>query len=245
MRAILTFHSVDDSGEVLSYSPRLFQYLLASLERQRIPVLTLDALLNDDVQRGVALTFDDGMKSVHSDALPLLKQYDASAHVYVATDLIGIDSLWPPEDGVGRYQMMNLDDLADLHEAGIALDAHTASHPDVRDLSADELSEQCQRSDEFIYQITGKYPSHFAYPFGYHNRQARELVAKRYVTAVTTELAMLDENVDRAAIPRIDSYFLRSTWMIDNLESAAAKYWLQLRSSIRTLAGRQCAAKTN
>ena len=244
MRAILTFHSVDDSGGVLAYSPYLFQYLLASLQRQCIPVLTLDALLSDDVQRGVALTFDDGMKSVHTNALPLIKRYNACAHLYVATDLIGINSLWPLEGGVGRYEMMDQNDLVDLHEAGIAIDAHTASHPDVRNLSVDDLSEQCQRSDEFVYQITGRYPSHFAYPFGYHNRQVRELLAKRYSTAVTTELAMLDKTLDRSAIPRIDSYFLQSTWMIDNLESLTAKYWLQLRSSIRTVTGRQCAART-
>ena len=244
MRAILTFHSVDDSGEVLSYSPYLFHYLLASLQRQCIPVLTLDNLLSKDVRRGVALTFDDGMKSVHSNALPILKQYNAPAHIYVATDLIGIDSLWPQNGAVGRFEMMDQDDLFDLHEANVILDAHTASHPDVRNLSIDDLSEQCQRSDEFVYQITGRYPSHFAYPFGYHNRQVRELLAKRYATAVTTELAMLDQTFDRSAIPRIDSYFLQSTWMIDNLESLAAKYWLRLRSSIRSFTGRQCAART-
>ena len=61
MRAILTFHSVDDSGSVLSYPPKTFNKLLDAFERCGIPILELDTLLRPDTPSGVALTFDDGI----------------------------------------------------------------------------------------------------------------------------------------------------------------------------------------
>src|SRR6516164_7287159 len=59
MRAILTFHSIDDSGSVLSYPPRTFERLLLALQHSGIPLLDLDTLLRAETKTGVALTFDD------------------------------------------------------------------------------------------------------------------------------------------------------------------------------------------
>ncbi len=61
MHAILTFHSIDDKGSVISYSPGHFRLLLEVLARQQIPVLDLDTLLAPGTRKGVAITFDDGI----------------------------------------------------------------------------------------------------------------------------------------------------------------------------------------
>src|SRR5437763_8996597 len=73
MRAILTFHSIDDSGSVLSYSPNTFDKLLLALQRSAIPLLDLGTLLRPETKTGVALTFDDGMRSIFTEALPILR----------------------------------------------------------------------------------------------------------------------------------------------------------------------------
>ena len=64
MRAILTFHSIEASGSVVSFDARLFEALLADLIKKAIPIRNLDTLLASDAINGVAFTFDDGMKSV-------------------------------------------------------------------------------------------------------------------------------------------------------------------------------------
>jgi peptidoglycan/xylan/chitin deacetylase (PgdA/CDA1 family) len=72
MRAVLTFHSIDDLPGPLSYSPAGLDALLNALADAKVPVLTLDALLGDQSTQGVALTFDDGISTVFSAAMPIL-----------------------------------------------------------------------------------------------------------------------------------------------------------------------------
>src|SRR5262245_7903556 len=83
MRAILTFHSIDDTGSVLSYPPKTFDRLLIALQRSGIPLLDLNTLLLPQTRSGVALTFDDEMRSVFIEALPILKRHTAPAHVFL------------------------------------------------------------------------------------------------------------------------------------------------------------------
>ena len=74
MRAIITFHSIDDSGSVLSYPTRLFERLIDELNKKSVPIVDLTTLLGSQ-ESGIALTFDDGMRSIYSNALPILKAY--------------------------------------------------------------------------------------------------------------------------------------------------------------------------
>ncbi len=241
-RAIVTFHSVDDAKHVLSYSPALFEYLLKYLHAKKIPVVGLDQLLSNHHLPGVALTFDDGMKSVYENALPILKKFNAGATVYISTDLIGSENLWPASGQVGQYEMMGWDEVINLHEAGIEIGAHTCSHPDMRTLNGERVEQECSDANKILLQQTGCKPSHFAYPFGYHNDAVRKQVASFYDTAVTTELAFLQSDHDRCAIPRIDSYYLRSQLMIDQLDSILMRLYMKTRSRLRTLSGSQCPA---
>ena len=75
MHAILTFHSIDEKDSVISYSPHYFSLLLQELVNLGIPVLDLDTLLQPGTTRGVAITFDDGMQSVHRNAMPVLQEH--------------------------------------------------------------------------------------------------------------------------------------------------------------------------
>jgi len=59
MRAIFTFHSIDDKDSVISYRPKYFSMLLEQLAARNIPVLDLGMLLKSGTRKGVAITFDD------------------------------------------------------------------------------------------------------------------------------------------------------------------------------------------
>src|SRR6202051_3716135 len=94
MRAILVFHSIDDSGSVLSYPAKTLDGLLEALERSHIPVMDLDTLLRPATQCGVALTFDDGIRSVFTDALPILRSRCVPAHLFLTTGYVGLTNRW-------------------------------------------------------------------------------------------------------------------------------------------------------
>jgi peptidoglycan/xylan/chitin deacetylase (PgdA/CDA1 family) len=72
MRAVLTFHTINDLPGPLSFSPAALESLLAALAEAELPVLALDELHGDRQGDGVASTFDDGISTVFSAAMPIL-----------------------------------------------------------------------------------------------------------------------------------------------------------------------------
>lgn len=243
MRAVLTFHSIDDSGSVVSYPEALFDRLLASFRKQGVPIVSLEQLLASPQQQGVALTFDDGMRSVFTHALPVLQRYDATAHVFITTNAIGRETLWPEQPaGIPGFEMLSWDEVEQLHAAGIHIEGHTLSHPDLRTLSVDQIQDECEQSDAHLERVLGKKPDFFAYPFGYHNAAVRECVRQRYRAAVTTELRYLSSQEDQAALPRLDSYYLQQRFAQDYLDSPPLRGYLWLRWLMRSWRGSHCVA---
>lgn len=243
MRAILTFHSIDDSGSVVSCSPKIFAHLLAVLAERKIPVCSLETLLRPETRRGVAITFDDGMRSVYRYAMPVISDYGAAAHVFITTNAVGDNMNWPrqPAD-IPSFEMLDWSEIEKLHSAGVAIESHTHTHPDMRTLTQEQMEDECGTADAMIEKYLGRRPAYFAYPFGYHGQQARLFAGSRYQGAVTTELRMLGQCEDTAAIPRIDSYYLQSAALISHIDSLPVKGYLAARNVLRNWKGSQCAA---
>ncbi len=243
MKAILTFHSIDDSGSVLSYPSTLFARLLHSLDRLGVPVVDLSELLAPNTHRGVSITFDDGMHSVLSNALPILKDFDVPAHLFLTTDAINNEEQWPEQpSAVPGFDMLDWSQIEQLHRSGVTIDAHTQTHPDMRKLSGTELVDECELANDEIEKKVGRRPEFFAYPFGYHHQKSRDVCRKLYRGSVTTELRKLSSEEDLAALPRLDSYYLQSSRMIDHIDSAPASIYLRIRWLLRTLRGTHCTA---
>jgi peptidoglycan/xylan/chitin deacetylase (PgdA/CDA1 family) len=235
MRAILTFHSIDDSGAVLSYAPAAFADLLAGLAVADLPVLTLDDLLAPTTRRGVALTFDDGWQSVHRAALPVLRDHDAPAHLFLTTGAVG-ETHWAQSPALAQRQpMLVWNEVEALHAAGVRIEGHTATHPDLRGLSEAEITAECDAADATIAQRLGRAPRYFAYPFGYSDDRVRDAIRGRYAAAVTTDLRPLRDDEDPAALPRLDTYYLQSGWLRNHLDARPARAYLALRHAARRL----------
>ncbi|MGB9937809.1 MAG: polysaccharide deacetylase family protein [Methanobacterium sp.] len=81
-------------------------------------VSTLAAGNNTNQTPEIVITFDDGAKSVYTNAYPIMKQYGIKGTVFVNTAYIGQD--W----------YMNLTDLQELHNAGWTIANHANEHID-------------------------------------------------------------------------------------------------------------------
>jgi len=201
MKAIITFHSIDNKDSVISYSPLLFSSLLNVLADRNIPICDLETLLRPEVDNGVALTFDDGMKSVFTHALPVLRDYGASAHVFITTDAINNDRQWPyNHENVPCYDMLDWREIEQLHDEGINIESHTQTHPDMREISMIQIEEECGSADRVISERLGRTPQYFAYPFGYHNANTRDFSRRNYQASVTTEFRALGKKEDKAVL---------------------------------------------
>jgi peptidoglycan/xylan/chitin deacetylase (PgdA/CDA1 family) len=135
--------------------------------------------------------------------------------------------------------MLSWDEIEQLHAGGVAIEAHTHSHPDMRSLDPQGMEQECETADALIERRLGRRPLYFAYPYGYKNASVCEFARRRYRGAVTTELRLLDSRDDAAQLPRLDSYYLQGAWLRRNLDSTAGRFYLSLRGMLRTLRGSQ------
>jgi peptidoglycan/xylan/chitin deacetylase (PgdA/CDA1 family) len=232
MRAVLTFHSVDDRAGALSYAPADFEVLLATLAANNLPIVGLDTLLATETRRGVALTFDDGMRSVFDVVLPILRRYRVPAHLFLCTGAIAGTATT-----VGAYAMLNWDQVNRVAECGVAIEGHAHSHQDLRLLSDTEIDAECETADALIERHVGRPPRYFAYPFGYCNRRVAKRVEARYVAAFTSRLGFVSSRSDRSQLPRLDVHYLRGMFARLPPTASSMRAYLMLRKVLRKIRG--------
>jgi peptidoglycan/xylan/chitin deacetylase (PgdA/CDA1 family) len=238
MRAILMFHSVDSSGSVLSIKPDELRSLMAAIERSGHRIVPLQDLLDSETGgREIALTFDDGMRSLHQHALPILRDRGAPATVFLISDYVGRDNRWPSMPAnAPTMEMMSWDEVDELHAAGWAVEGHTATHPDLRELSDDGILEELQRGDDVIEARLGRRPEIFAYPYGHLNDRVRAVVSGCYRYAVTTEMNALRGRVgDAHRVPRLETYYFREPRIHARFGTAMFSGYLAARAALRRL----------
>ncbi len=235
MRAILTFHSIDDSGSVLSYPVKTFARLLASIAESGIPVLDLDQLC--DGTEGVTITFDDGMRSVRENALPVLREFGFPSHLFLTTGVVGADNRWPTQPvNAPLMPMLTWDDVEQCRQSGMLIEAHTHLHPDLRNLADDRIADECATADQEIETRTGRLPRHFAYPYGFVDERVTTVIRKRYTYAVTTEMSFLGGDIlDPARLPRLDAYYMQNNLVSSDPFGPAARAYLSVRRILRAI----------
>ncbi len=238
MRAVLTFHSVDDSGSVLSIAPEQLRSLVRAIRASGHRIVGLRELLESPGEPSrIALSFDDGLRSLHRHALSVLREEGVPATLFLIGDYVGRDNRWPSQpESVPTMEMMSWEEVEDLVDAGWSIEAHTATHPDLRRLSDEAIREELERGDEALVRRLGRRPELFAYPYGTHDARVRELVAKRYRYAVTADMGSVESPI-RAPhrIPRLESYYFRAAPVHARFGTLGFSGYLAARTWLRRL----------
>ena len=118
----------------------------------------------------VTLCFDDGYSSVYEVAFPLLKQYHYPATVFVIPSVLG------------QKGYLTLNQLRILSNNGWEIGSHTWSHPNLTEISLEEVEKELKKSKEWLLDKGFKVYS-FAYPYGAFNEEIIEKVKKYYKVA--------------------------------------------------------------
>jgi len=238
MRAILTFHSVDPSGSVLSIAPDQLRSLVGAIKRSGHRIVPLRDILDSPSEaRQIALTFDDGMRSLHEHALPVLRDEDVTATVFLISDYVGRNNRWPSlPEYVPTMEMMSWDQVEDLHAAGWRVEAHTATHPDLRRLADDAIREELERGNQAIQEHLGRRPEIFAYPYGYWDERVRAVAANTYRYSLTAQMGALPAQVaDPHRIPRLETYYFRAPGIHSRFGTLPFSAYLVARAVLRKL----------
>jgi peptidoglycan/xylan/chitin deacetylase (PgdA/CDA1 family) len=232
---ILTFHAIDRQASTVSFPPDAFARGLKMLHERGYRALSLFQIaqyLHHKLpipERSVAITFDDGYSSVYECAFPILQQYNMPATLFLTVGQDRARANDEPFPTMNGRVMLTWRQVQEMQKYGIAIGAHTLTHPDLTRLQEKDLRTEILSSKAVIENTCGERVSAFAYPFGRYDRASHQLVSEHFACACTDRLQFADSHSDLHLLGRIDSYYFRNpAW--DNLVSSNLFGWyVQMR----------------
>jgi peptidoglycan/xylan/chitin deacetylase (PgdA/CDA1 family) len=124
----------------------------------------------------VTLTFDDGWRSIHDNALPLMDKYGIVSTQYLVSGFLG-----------SMKEYMTARQVYDFTRTGNEIGSHTVDHPDLTKLSDKELDRQLKVSQAGLAKCYQNVTS-FAAPFGSNNEHTLAVEKTLYQTVRSTEV---------------------------------------------------------
>ena len=156
---ILCYHSLNQSEwGINDVAPHRFrQQLELALDAGYRFVPASEIVRSGGDPRDLAVTFDDGARSVLTVAAPILASYGIPFSLFVVSD-------WS-EDG-HRGNALGWDEVIRVAELGAEIGNHSSTHPDFSMLSKDQALQEIGGAEDLIRRRTGIRTSTFAIPLG-------------------------------------------------------------------------------
>lgn len=213
---MLTYHSIDASGSVLSVAPAAFREHMQSLARNGFTGIRFDRLLEAFERDGtlppkpVVLTFDDAYANFHEHAVPVLREAGFSATVFAVAGRVGKTNDWQaPAAAIPRLPLLDWSALREIAASGFEIGSHAFTHARLDRAPADRLEYEIAGSRRALEDGIGAPVATFAYPFGAHHAASTAIARAHYRGACTTRMAIARPSHDRHLLPRVDVYYLR------------------------------------
>lgn len=193
---VLCYHAVSETWPAkLSIHPDLLREQLRDLRERGYRGVTFSELVSGEAEgKIVAVTFDDGYRSVLELAQPILAAEGFPGTLFVPTRWIGagqpmswagIDQ-WIGTEHEPELTPMSWDEVRALRDAGWEIGSHTRSHPKLSLVDSDrqlavELVDSRRRCEEELGSCAT-----FAYPYGDYDERVVAAVAEAgYIAAAT------------------------------------------------------------
>src|SRR5216110_4125385 len=187
-------------------TPAAFEAQMKELKDRGITVISMQDLLawkrgeKNIPPRSAVVTFDDGWKSQYEVAWPIMKKYGYPFTMFIYTEGVRGGSL-------GGGEAITWEQLADMRDNGVDIQAHTATHQDLREghtvlviepggkrskkkLTGADYEKWVQNevvsSKELLEQRLGIKVNCFAVPFGNYNEHVKELARNAGFEAMFT-----------------------------------------------------------
>ena len=155
---ILTYHAIDSSRAVTSTDPSRFAETLDALLEAGFHAVDLGEWVANgrpEVDRGFAIAFDDGLRSILGVA-DRLARLAVPATVFLLSSRIGLDNAWPgqpPE--IPRARLLDAKDLESLARLGFRFGSHGQTHARMDRLGPSACRDELVRSRDEIEQRVG------------------------------------------------------------------------------------------
>ncbi len=237
---ILTYHSIDTSGSVVSTAPEVFRRQMKFLSEMGYNVVALNKLVGvlankqKHSPKTVALTFDDGFQNFYTTAFPILKEYGFQATVFLVTDYCGKYNDWGDAlPKLPRSKLLSWQEIKELNNYGIEFGTHTRTHPNLTKIAAAQVKDEIIDSKRVIEDSLSCEVTTFAYPYGKFNESVKQIAEKNLQAACSTNMGKVRRDSDLFSLERIDTYYLSKQVIFNALSSNAFDRYLQFRQILR------------
>lgn len=161
----------------------------------------------------VAVTFDDGFRVTHEQALPILQRYTIPATMFLVSNRVAGYNDWMTPRGFPQRELMSRAQMLEMARAGITLGSHTRSHARLREVGTASLEDEIAGSKAELEDLLGQEVAYFAYPFGQYNPAGRDMAEKAgYRAACSTRSGFNNSEVDRFQLRRIEVFGTDTPW---------------------------------
>ena len=210
------YHSIADEAErgVSPYyrtatSPEIFARHMQALKSNGYRAVDLKtavtALLNGPKEKLAVVTFDDGYKNFLTAAVPVLKQFNFTATMFLPTAFIGKD-----RRSFKDRECLTWNEVKELHRAGMHFGSHTVTHPKLVELDWPQIKTELADSKKEIENQLGTAADTFAYPFAFPEtnkdfvrRLSETLTETGYVCCATTRIGRAKPGDDLMQLKRL------------------------------------------
>ena len=193
-------------------------------------------------EKPVLLTFDDAYADIAEYALPILRQYGFGALVFVVTRRVGATNTWDEAAGYGTLQLMTSSQIREWAAQGIEFGSHTRTHPNLTELSPQELRSEIAGSADDLTALLGTRVASFAYTYGLYNQAAVESAQETFDLAFTCEKGLNTLRTEPHLLRRTQvipgesllGFACRLRWGYNPIDRLRA--WLRPRTRLRGVA---------
>ena len=208
-------------------SPSSFATQMQWLHRLGYQGLHMSALMpylkGEKKGRVVGITLDDGYLSNLNHALPVLKHVGFSATCYAVSGFLGGYNQWDESQGIAKANLMDPSDIKTWVDAGMEIGSHTCHHPDLTQLSLDQVRQELVKSKSDLENHLQHPVTQFCYPYGHFLAEHEALVSQAgYVAATTTARGRACETDRLTALPRVP--VVKSTYALQFLLKVLTRY---------------------
>lgn len=158
----------------LSVTPEAFAEQMAYLRDNgytTIDLYDLSLAITNQAQlpdKPIVLTFDDGYLDAYENAFPVLVANGQKGTFCVITEFLD----------QGREGYLTWDMVSEMAGAGMRIESHSRTHPDLTTLTADGLIWEIQGPQETLAAHLGYTPRYFCYPGGDYNEQTLAMLGQ-------------------------------------------------------------------
>lgn len=140
-------------------------------------------------QKPILISFDDGYKTVHTHLLPILYKLEKKYNTKIKVVLfINPGNLAKPGDT--RATHLGCQELREgLQKGFYDIQSHGLNHKDLTRLNSRELVNELSQAQIKLRECTKdldpkqRVASHFAYPYGSHNKKVQKYTSKYYLSS--------------------------------------------------------------